>query len=163
MRALPVDLENVAYIAHNMREWDRHEILATRWDDDLDGLINDCLAWRGFTWAVGLDEPIALIGAAPLHPCVWQVHMFATDRFTDVGIGLTRFALRVIIPALKAAGAHRLECRSIEGHIVAHRWLEFLGGVHEADLPMYGRKGETFRLYAWHKGLDNVHCQSAEG
>ena len=48
-------------------------------------------------------------------------------------------------------GAHRLECRSMEGHVEAQRWLETIGATREATLHGYGREGEDFHVYTWEK------------
>jgi hypothetical protein len=66
-----------------------------------------------------------------------------------VALGATRWALRSLKPAMLAAGGHRAECRSIETHGTAHRWLESLGFVREAVLPDCGKNRETFYQYAW--------------
>lgn len=139
----------LAFIARNMRAEDRREIMANRWGDDEAELVEQCLQGGAFAWVVGLDEPIAAIGAYPLWPGVWSVWMFATDDFPRIGIRLTRWVRRVMIPALRDSGCHRAECHSIEGHRVAHRWLESLGARHEATLRCYGREGEDFRVYSW--------------
>src|SRR5690242_9422527 len=109
------------YIASNMREWDRREIYATRWDDNPEKLADDCLKY-GFGWVFVDDHPIAAVGAAPMHPGVWSVWCFGTDEFKKAGLGLTKHIKRVIIPTLaEKMGAHRAQCFSIEGHVDAQR------------------------------------------
>lgn len=149
MIIVPIDLASARYVSHRMRQSDVDEIFACRWDDDRDALAADAAARTRFGWAAGKDgEPIACIGVIEVWPGVWESWMFATDKFRIVGKGLTKFALRTIIPAAKSAGAHRLQCHSMEGHVVAHRWLEGLGAKREATHPGYGRGGETFHTYA---------------
>lgn len=138
----------VMQVAVNMREWDYKEIYATRWNNNPADLVADCMFARRFGWIAGLDQPIAVIGALPTHPGNWQVFMFATDEICRIGLPLTKFAKFAIVPALKAVGARRLECKSMKGHRDAQRWLEVLGGKREARLPGYGRNGETFYQYA---------------
>ena len=149
MRAWPVNADDVYHVALHMRERDQREIYATAWRDDPVDVTTDCLVCPEFSWIVGDHEPVAVVGAKPIHPGVWRVFMFATDRWSQVSLFLTKFIKRVMIPALRSIGAHRAECLSIEGYDAAHRWLEFLGARHEGTQSGYGKAGEDFRLYVW--------------
>lgn len=142
----------VHYVAQNMREKDREEIFATRWDDSAQDVAADVVASGPFNWvAFNGGEPVAVVGAAPLWPGVWSVHMFATEAFGGIAISLTKFVRRVMIPALTESGAHRAQCDSLVGHEKAHYWLEALGARQEGVLRGYGRQGEDFVRYVWSK------------
>ncbi|MEP3248041.1 MAG: hypothetical protein ABJN40_06020 [Sneathiella sp.] len=145
----PVNYSDALFIAKNMREWDRKEIYASRWNDDPHELAAECLSIGGFSWIAYDPEPIAIIGAVPLRPGVWNVFMFATDKFSKIAISLTKFAKNVMMPSLIAAGAHRGECQSMAGHDDAHNWLEFLGAKRESTSEGYGRGREDFHTYIW--------------
>lgn len=132
-----------------MRAWDKREIYATRWTDDPVHLAADAASCAPMAWIIGIDEPVVAIGARPIHPGVWSVFMFATDLWPSVALSTTRFVRRVMIPALRSTGAHRAECRSMEGHAQAQRWLERLGARREATLEGYGREGQNFHVYCW--------------
>lgn len=149
MRMSKVNYNDALYVAANMREWDKKEIYATRWNDDPSEVASDCVGCGDFVWTAALNEPIAIIGASPLRPGVWQVFMFATDNFSKIALSLTKFAKRVIIPALRSSGAHRIECKSMEGHIDAQNWLEFFGANKESTLTNYGRNQEDFHQYTY--------------
>lgn len=144
--------EMVRHVAHNMREWDRREIFATRSDDDPDALAAAALACGRISWVAGRgEEPIAAFGCAPLWPGVWSMWLFATDDFHQIGIYVTRLVVKSIVPMMFDAGAHRLEARSMEGHTDAQRWLEVIGAQREGGpLRGYGRKGQDFHVYTWH-------------
>src|SRR3546814_3299048 len=60
------------YVAERMREWDRREIFAARWNDDPFPLAAECQLYGSFTWVAHLDRPIAFVGATPMHPGVWR-------------------------------------------------------------------------------------------
>lgn len=144
----PITLDAARYVTLRLRALDAEEIFATRWSDDREDLARAAAARGPHAWAAGLGgAPIACIGVCPCWPGVWEAWMFATDDFDKIGKRLTRFAWRTIIPAVRAAGAHRLQCHSMEGHAVAHRWLEGFGAVHEATLQGFGRGGQDFRVY----------------
>lgn len=146
----PLTLDAARYVARRMRALDAEEIYATRYDEDPDDLAASTAARGPFSWAAGADgEPIACIGAVELWPGMWEAWMYATDRFDKVGKPLTRFVRRAMIPGLLQLGAHRVQCHSIEGHDVAHRWLEALGAKHETTVPRLGKAGQAFRLYRW--------------
>jgi hypothetical protein len=141
------DFVSVMHVAANMRESDRSEIFASRWNDSLVDLASDCM-WSHMCWVAFLDEPIAVIGASPMHPGAWNVFMFATDRFQEIAFELTKFIRRVIIKTLRECGANHAQCYSIEDHKDAHRWLEMLG-AKSVPVPSFGKNGEDFRLYMW--------------
>lgn len=154
MKLANPSLLDVLYVCHNLREWDRKELFATRFDNDPDRLAMDVMGWGPFWWVAGgevdgRDRAIAVIGATLIWPGVWSVGMFATDDFPRIGLPLTRWVRRRMIPAIVQQGIHRGECRSMEGHEAAHRWLETLGAKREGELKGYGKGGETFFTYTW--------------
>lgn len=155
MWTLPLDgNEGLAlFVIERMRDWDRREVFATRFDDDETALLREMSvgALHGQqAWIAGRDDcPVAVYGHLPLWPGVWSMWLVATDNFRSIGKSMTRQVRDVILPALFGAGAHRLECRSMEGHSDAHRWLELLGARREATHRGYGRGGEDFHLYVW--------------
>lgn len=142
-------LLDVMYVAHHMRDMDRKEIFATRFSDDPDQLAMDVMRWGPTWWVAGDVKAIAVIGATEVWPGVWSVGMFATDDFHRIGKPLTKWVRKCMIPHIKSLGIHRGECRSIEGHDSAHRWLEMLGAKREGELKKYGKNGETFFTYVW--------------
>lgn len=141
----------VRYVAANMRDWDRREIFATRFENDDAGLLGEIVAAGPVSWVAGDENPIAAFGCAPMWPGVWSMWFFATDELQQIGLSVTRLVVRSIVPMLFEAGAHRLECRSMEGHVDAQRWLEVIGAKREATLAGYGRGGEDFHVYRWEK------------
>lgn len=150
MKLANPSLMDVLYITHHLREWDRKEVFATRFSDDPDQLAMDVLRWGPNWWVAGEDKAIAVIGATEVWPGCWSVGMFATDEFSKIGLPLTKWVKRSMIPHIAQQGIRRGECRSIEGHEMAHRWLETLGAKREGDgLKKYGKDGETFFTYVW--------------
>lgn len=138
------------YVARNMREEDREEIAAIRWDEaDPENIALDCEKSNLFSYIAYVDdEPVAVLGARGLGPGVMSIFMFATDRFSEVGLGITKWAKRVYVPFLKDAGVHRAECHTLSTHADSHKWLRFLGAKHEARVPAFGKNRESFDRYA---------------
>lgn len=97
--------------------------------------------------------PIAVGGLLQARPNVITLWMLATDDFPRIGLGLTRFLVKRMIPPLVDAGVHRIECASIEGYATAHTWIRALGLRQEAVMPGYGQNGETFIQFAWVKDV----------
>lgn len=160
MKLAKLNEADLLYVADNMREWDAREIFATRWTDDRADLANAILGCGEFGWIAGDGGlPIAAFGASPSWNGVWQVWMFATDDWPKVALGVTRFIKKVMIPALEEVGCHRAECRSMEGHAVAHKWLEALGAHKESELKHYGRDGQMFYLYCWTRPITQPHSR----
>lgn len=137
------------YVCRNLREWDRKEIFATRWNDSADDLAVDVHARCLSGSVVMTNMPVAAFGVVHLWPGVAEVWCFGTDHFRDVGLSLTKHIKRAWMPSLKAMGIHRAQCFSMEGHTEAHSWLEMLGGIRESVQMNYGRNGETFYQYVW--------------
>lgn len=141
---------DVSYVCRNMRDADRRELFACRFDEDPDRLTMDVLQRWTIAWVVGLERPIAVLGGVEMWPGLWSVGMFATDEFGQIGSQLTRWLRRRMIPVAREAGARRLEARSIEGHDEAHRWLLKLGAERdEKPLTNWGKGGETFFNFVW--------------
>jgi RimJ/RimL family protein N-acetyltransferase len=151
MKLARADIGSLLHICRNLRAADAEEIFAQRWTDDPDELaIEAATRWGSFSWVAGVDEePIAAIGATPLWPGVWAAWMMGTDRFPEVGKQLTRWAARVMIPAVVDAGCHRAEARTLNSHHQAHAWMETLGAKRESVLRRHGRDQQDFYLYVW--------------
>lgn len=164
MKLAKLNADDVHWVASRMRKRDREEIFATRWDDSTDGLVDDIMRGGEFGFVAGSDDgvPIAAFGAVPVWPGVWEMWMFATDRWPEVAMEVTRFGRDTFFPGLEAAGYHRLQCRSLSTHKVAHRWLKHLGAYKESELPNYGRNGETFHLFCWTRPVQSAHSEARE-
>ena len=149
------------YIAKNMRASDKAECEATQFHEEgAETLALEHAACVPTAWCARLDgEPVALVGATPSHPGVWSVFMFATDKFPRVGLQMTKFVIRRMMPSLRAAGAHRAHCFSAASHHHAHAWLRLLGATEEATLRRYGRDGSDFKVFSW----ITEHVQSPQG
>lgn len=148
---LQADPVAVLHVATNMRAADREEIFATRWTDSALDLAEDVVRIPGPKWVAWRKGtgPVAAYGAMPMWPGVWSLYCFATPHFRQVAGSVTRHIMRVMMPSLAIAGAHRAEARSIVSHVEAHAWLERLGARREGELKGYGRGGEDFITFAW--------------
>lgn len=148
MNLTELNYDDLLFIATNMRDDDKKEIYATRWSNSPIDLARDGMQFSPWSYIVHLERPICAIGAAPMHPGVWAVWMFATDEFPLIGLSLTKWVKRAFMPSLRYFG-HRAECRSWSGHHSAHKWLENLGAIRESVLKDYGKNREDFYLYVW--------------
>lgn len=100
-----------------------------------------CASWR--------DEPICIGGFILIRPRVIALMLYATDEFPRIGLPLTRFIVRQMMPRLEKAGVHRFEAQSLAGYDQVHAWLKTLGLVQETGpLLNYGRNGEAFIQFA---------------
>lgn len=148
MRLATLNLPDLNYVIAHIRDTDRCEISAVRWDDNLEHLAEDCMALGRFSWIAGGDKPIAAFGCAPLWPGCWTGWMFATDELDKIGFSLTKFIKRTILPALSSTGVHRIEARSMRGHRKAQQWLERLGANPEGLVSQCGKNKEDFIQYS---------------
>jgi hypothetical protein len=158
---MPVTEMGLYFIACNLRAMDREEIFATRWDNDPSALVDECLfvLKRPSSFAVmaafggKIPLPIAVLGAVEQWPGVWDVWAFGTEDFFRVGFILTRYVRKTLIPTLLAKGARRAHCRSLASHKAAHQWLRALGATEDCErrLKSWGKNGEDFILFEWHR------------
>lgn len=153
MKVDRADAQAVRFIADRLRERDVIEFTATSFAATR-GQLTDDLVRRyaglpgGICASIG-DRPVAFGATIEARPNVLTLLFFATDEFPAIALGLTRFIRQRLFPAQRAAGAHRIECVSIDSHTDAHRWIEILGLEREAEMPGYGKAGETFYQFAW--------------
>lgn len=155
MKQSDADEASIAHIVQNLRDNDRRELLATSFlDDPLE--IARHYGQERFAWVFGLERPIAYMGASARWPGMWCPFMLATDEFGQIGLSLTKWAVRVMIPSLDRMGARRLEAVSMADHHTAHRWMGFFGMKPEARLRQFGKGGEDFILFGWSRG-DRYH------
>lgn len=142
--------ETVLYVARNMRARDAQEIYATCWEETPEEVTRRVVAGGDFRFAFAVDgRPACVLGAAPIHPKVWAIWMFATPVWKRCAVTVTRHVRRVIIPSLLEVGAIRASAASHSKHDTAHRWMEGLGAVRESVMPNFGKDGSTFYNYVW--------------
>lgn len=151
---------DVLFVADNLRERDRREILATQWTDSPEELAQAVMASGSFRWGVYVDgRPVAMIGAVPRWPNVWSMWAFGTDDFPSGFRALHKHAKRFMIPALVNHGAIRGDCWVLAENVDTRGWLESLGFTPGSPVDNWGRNGQTFILYSWlRKDLD---CDAA--
>jgi RimJ/RimL family protein N-acetyltransferase len=146
-----VSREGITHIVRNLRERDRREIFALRWNDDEDALIEDINRAAGAMWKVWSwdSEPVSINGVLPVRPGVVICGAFGTDQWRKTLRPMTHWSRDFVIPALQASGYHRGEAHVLAANTDSRRWIEMLGGKVEALLQGYGRNREDFLLYAW--------------
>lgn len=95
------------------------------------------------------DTPVCIGGFIEVRPRVISMMLFATEDFPRIGLGITRFTTRQMMPRLIAAGVHRFEAMSLAGYDEVHAWLRLLGLEPEtAPLRNFGKDGESFVLFS---------------
>lgn len=151
------DLE-LLQIVENMRQQDFDEIFCTRWNCNPLELVHDLMAVinrpSSITRVACLDgRPVAVIGAVEPWPGLWDVWCFGTNDFDKVALSLTKYVRRIFIPTMLERGLRRAHCRSMVGHDKSHAWLRELGAEPEDErsLPNWGRFGEDFVMFVWHR------------
>ena len=141
--------DEILDVARRMRAADGHEIAAGLWDASPEAIAHGLAAPGLIVLAAGRSRAEAIVAIGWRAPRLVEVGMFASDAFPEVALCLTRHLRRVVMPALLERGVIRAECRSIEGHVAAHRWLLALGARPEALLEDCGKNRERFVQFAW--------------
>lgn len=163
---LPAEAPEILHVCRHMRALDRWEAAETRWPApgwpegvDPAAVAADFIAARPralvcdaiFPNRGGPAEPAALFAALETWPHVAAVAMIATDAWPEIALAATRWVRRQVVPALRAHGLHRAECRVLASHAAARRFLEACGARAEATLGGFGRSGADFLVYSWTK------------
>lgn len=143
----------VAAVAKSMRQRDRDEFMALSHFETHDQLVKSLVQRFGGhpdVFTVHTDAPVAVGGMLLHRPNVATLLFFATDDFAGaVAADFTRFVKQRLFPGYIAKGVHRIECTALAGYEEVHRWLVALGLEYEADMPKFGRGGETYTQFAW--------------
>lgn len=143
------DLE---YICQNMRQIDKEEIYAHRFNDCPVALTDDTMRISGFSWLFYKDDkPVAILGAFPLWPKHWSVFAFATDAYKSVVLSMTKQARRVVFPVLMEGDGEMAFAWALSANTTAIRWMESLGAIEAARVPKFGRDGQEFKMMAWYR------------
>jgi hypothetical protein len=155
---LPFTRPDLTHVVRNMRAKDREEIFATMPSDHEDELVDYGMVLASLREsytriAYWEDKPVAVLGAMEPWPSVCEVWCYGTDDFQKVAFSLTKHIRRNMIPTLLAKGVRRAHCRSLATHTVAHDWLRSLGAKLEDERPLrsWGKNGEDFILFEWHR------------
>lgn len=148
----------VRYVALNMRERDFDEFSAVSFATDRDELARDITARYGERNDVMVadveGEPVCVGATIMSRPNVITLLFFATDRFPEIALPITRFIKKQLFPRLVKTGVHRIEAVSMDGYEQAQHWLRTLGLEQETGpMPGYGRNGEAFIQFAWSKDV----------
>lgn len=156
MTIKPATLRDVCFIAANMRDQDRQEVMATALVQSMTqaGAMS-FYSSQDWCWTAWLDDqPVGAFGISygnPFQPHIRQAWAFGTKRFKRSVPEITRFIRANWFDALIAEGVTRVECRSMLGHDIAHRWLTALGAHPECEMRNYGTGGQTFIQWVWIK------------
>lgn len=156
----PVNVTNLWFILHNLREADSREFLALLPVYNLAQVAAGVLHHSVVSWVVSdseTGEPIAVFGAgagAQQYSGVCTVYAFGTDRWGEALHLITRHILRYMIPILKTSGFHRAECFALSNRTDIQRWMKLLGGRPEAVLSERSTTREDITVYVWKADQD---------
>lgn len=144
-------------VAANMRERDRREIRALCWTDDILAeirAVNLRFAWTAFD--NGHYNPVCIFGVTIPRPNVASTFKFSTVHWPLVAIDVAKYARRVMIPAVWAAGVHRIQAFSMVESGQDSGWFRMFGATQEAVLKGYGKNGEDFMLFSLLRPVTSV-------
>ena len=145
---------DVLHVATHMRADDLAEVMATRWSDDPHDFAADCMRLPGVRLVARTDdgEPVAVGGVANWIPGVGQAWLVGTEGVGLAGVEIAHACRKSIETLFETGTIHRIQAFSAATHKRAHRWLRFIGLREESRLPMYGKNGEEFIIFAVTKG-----------
>lgn len=147
-------LEHALRVARNMRESDRREVMATRWNDNSEEFALECYRVSGVSWvAINKDgEPVVMGGFAFNSPGVATAWMVGTDKWLSVALEVSRFSKKSIRTLFSGNDIHRVQAFSALFHVESHRWLKVIGLTPEHLLPKWGKDEDDFILFEALKG-----------
>jgi hypothetical protein len=106
--------------------------------------------------------PAAIIAFHALTPRALNVSLLASPDWPKVARAAWRWGTREARPHLLHIGFRRAECRTMEGHADAVRFLERLGFRRECLIRNFGASGAAFIQYAW-RSEDHVSRPYTQG
>lgn len=145
---------DVYAVARNMRERDYDEFSAVSHADtreDLAQVLDIRYGNHPDVMCGSADgTPICIGGTIEARPNVITLLFFATNDFPKIALPITRFIRKNLFPKLIAAGTHRIEAVSMDGHDQTHAWLRTIGlDAETGPLRGYGKHGEAFVQFSW--------------
>jgi len=152
---------DMVYIASNMRELDRTEVMPIEFDEDPRVIAHKYFSLSDRRYVAryrdaSRSNPVCAWGARQRHPKTWDVWLFATDMFPTVALSVTRQIRAELIPQLFDLGAHRVQAISNRESLAAHKWLSGLGAsIEHQDGPCgglvenFGKGGEGYYRFVW--------------
>jgi hypothetical protein len=165
MKIEPARPEDIYEVAVSMRDRDYEEI-SCLYPTDKRADLADALVRRygnrpDILCAFWHNQPVRIGGFIEIRPRVISMMLFATADFPKIGLGITRFTTRQMMPRLEAAGVHRFEAASLAGYSEVHTWLGVLGLKPEtAPLRNFGKNGESFIMFS--KVIDATNRPSGD-
>jgi hypothetical protein len=148
----PLNVRSATWVAANMREADRREIMCQMHPDAHPyeaGLQCFHMTPEDWRWQAEVNgSPVACYGLARFSYPVWGGWAYGLPSMWRA-IPAMSVHLRGLKEDIIAAGCRCVEVHTIKGHKGAHLWIKSLGGRYRIDLPDRGRGGETFELWSW--------------
>lgn len=156
MRISEPSPETVHHVALNMRDRDFEEFSAVSFAssrEEMADIMAERYGSRHDVMVADVDgEPVCVGATVMARPNVVSLLFFATDRFPEIALPITRFIKRQLFPRLVKNGVHRIEAVSIAGYEQTQNWLRTLGLEQETGaMHGYGKAGEAFIQFAWSK------------
>jgi len=151
--------EDIAHVFTNLREPNRRELFAQRFNDDVGELIQDVIAlsanshFRQVLCAPD-GEPVTFLDIQLRSPFVGSATMVSTPLFEKHLVSLCRFIDRQVFPKVIEPGWARLQCIGLPE---SRRIMRFFGFRFETPLFNAGRNGEELSQYAWMNPDFNYH------
>ncbi len=138
------------FVAEHMRADDMREMRAGMFSGDaVEYAVRAATACPSMLWTGWHDGVPAWVGGAvPRRPGVWELVMFATDDFPPIRFGVTRLAVKGIIPTVLRGGAHRIFATTAAWRAGGARWLEVLGLAYEGTRKGDLADGSDLLVYA---------------
>jgi hypothetical protein len=143
-------VQDVRFVADNMRELDRRELTAT--GCDFATLPERVMAGSVFVFAA-IDDfqmPHAIWGLqVGARQGIGHGFAFGTKHWGKALPAILKNIKDFVLPFLLQNGFHRVECLALAHRKDVERFLELIGAYPEATLSQWGAGGEDFTAYRW--------------
>jgi len=149
--------DDIAFVVAHLRETNRREIAACRWEVSVRALQAEfvalepvCIKLYALKTQPGVNgEPVALVGAWIAAPGVALVRLIATDQWLTIARPAYRWLKRTFIPFVLVPNVRRAETRVLDIGKPSRAWLRTLGFYDEGIARALGKNGEDFVHVAW--------------
>lgn len=148
---------DIDHVCRQLRPSDRAEVQAVRFDERMGefAAFLDASRYGAVQFlAAGARSsafPAVLFGVWQWAPGNGMAQLVGTKDFYRIAGTLTRYMRREFIPAMHRAGLNRVTVHAMTAFEDNCRWIESLGAVPECDCKNWGKDGQTYRQYVWHR------------
>lgn len=153
MRAIeimPATIRDATFVLYNLRAADQIEVMCQLPQGVSLGGVAHTMLMSGDNYAARVDDqPVAFFGWHALNAACSAIWAIGTDNMWRAVPAITDYVLEAMVPDMLLDGFVSMEARSHVDHVVAHKWMVYLGAKQHGGPYVFGRDREMFLTFRW--------------